>query len=200
MGSTPLTSDEKRTLLRVARSAVVHRTRSEAKPTLADLDSPVITERLATPQGAFVTIEKRGELRGCIGLLHPLMPLWETVAENAIRAGWGDPRFDSLRVEEIPLIDIEVTTIESMEPITEPSEIEIGTHGLLIEAQGQRGVLLPQVASERRWDAQQFLGAVCRKAGLAPDAWRSPGASLWRFSAEHFSEQSEHVTPSPRGR
>lgn len=189
MSPAALTPEERRTLLTLARGAIEHRARTGQSPVPEELRPRDLSARLREPRGAFVTIEERGQLRGCIGHLHPVLPLWEAVIENAINAGWHDPRFQQLRPEELPHLQIEISVIGPLEPIEGPDDFRIGPHGLLIEAEGRRGVLLPQVATERGWDGETFLAAVCRKAGLPADAWRRPSAALWRFEAEHFSER-----------
>lgn len=137
--------------------------------------------------GAFVTLKEAGELRGCIGRMRENRSLSETIAEMAWAAASEDPRFSPLEKDELPLIEIEITILSPLEPIS-PAEVEVGRHGLLISAQGRSGVLLPQVPQEFGWDRLTFLKQLCRKAGLAPDAWESPSASLYGFEGFVFSE------------
>ena len=188
-----LSPEERGILLRIARQAIEHRARTGEIPTREELGLGALPEPLERDQGAFVTLEKRGQLRGCIGYIQPTCPPWEAVVENAVHAAWEDPRFPGVKDDEIPQLEIEVSVIHPMEPIQSPEEIEIGLHGIVIRASGRRGVLLPQVASERGWDAKTFLTQVCHKAGLSPDTWSQPGTDLWRFAAEHFSERTEQA-------
>lgn len=135
----------------------------------------------------FVTLHRGGELRGCIGHLGYDQPLTSVVPRCAVAAATEDPRFPAVRPDEVDGLAIEISVLGPLEPIDGPDEIEIGTHGLVVEEGWHRGLLLPQVATEWQWDALAFLSHTCRKAGLHPDAWRH-GAQLWRFQAEVFSE------------
>jgi AmmeMemoRadiSam system protein A len=137
--------------------------------------------------GAFVTLHKEGELRGCIGHVAADDLLTAVVARCAVAASSADPRFPAVGCAELPLIQIEISLLGVFEPIVGPSDVEIGRHGLLIEHGRRRGLLLPQVAVEWQWDAATFLDQTCRKAGLPAEGWRN-GATAWRFEAEVFSE------------
>lgn len=137
--------------------------------------------------GAFVTLHKEGELRGCIGHLEANDLLTRVVARCAVAASSDDPRFPAIGHAELSLIDIEISLLGVFERIAGPADVEIGRHGLLVEHGRQRGVLLPQVAVEWKWDAAMFLNQTCRKAGLPTEGWRN-GAIAWRFEAEVFSE------------
>ncbi|NUP89941.1 MAG: AmmeMemoRadiSam system protein A [Candidatus Sumerlaeia bacterium] len=181
-----LTPGECATLLRLARRAVTLRAQTGRE--VIDAGDETLTETLHAPGGAFVTLREGDALRGCIGHIQAVRPLWESVMENAVSAGWHDHRFRHVREDQLPRLRIEVTVIHPLEPIEGPGQIEVGRHGVLIEHEGARGVLLPQVASERSWDARTFLDQVCEKACLPRGAWRDPGAQLWRFAAEHFEE------------
>jgi uncharacterized protein len=145
---------------------------------------------LPEASGAFVTLKTRsGELRGCIGTLECRRPLAEEVARVAVSAAREDPRFQPLRPSELDDISVEVSVLGPLEQIDprDPSAIEIGRHGLVVERGFRRGLLLPQVATEWGWDCEEFLAHTCRKAGLAPDAWRD-GATVYRFAAVVFAE------------
>jgi AmmeMemoRadiSam system protein A len=135
-----------------------------------------------------VTLKKAGELRGCIGTLAPHGNLAPAVSEYALRAALEDPRFAPLAAEELPDCRIEISVLSPPEPISGPDEIEIGRDGLILEKDGRRGLLLPQVATEWGFDAERFLAEVARKAGLPGEAWKDPAARLWAFRAEAFSE------------
>lgn len=146
--------------------------------------------RLAEPGAAFVTWKRAGRLRGCIGSVEARRALALDVEANAVSALVHDPRFPPATARDYPGLSLEISVLTPFEPIAGVEEIEIGVHGLWIEKGIRRGLLLPQVASEWGWDAEQFLEQVCYKAGLPGDAWR-PGpqqARLYRFSAEVFGE------------
>jgi uncharacterized protein len=152
--------------------------------------SPPQTEALLRPAGAFVTIRRKGELRGCIGLVEPEYPLWETVIRAAVSAGTQDFRFSPLRPDELALVRLELSVLSPLEEVKDLAGIQVGIHGLEVEWRGRRGLLLPQVAREYRWDREQFLGYTCEKAGLPHDAWQQ-GATIYRFTAEVFGEEEE---------
>jgi len=139
------------------------------------------------PGGAFVTFHCEGELRGCIGRIEADEPIGHVIARCAIAAATEDPRFAPISATELARLEIELSLIGPLEPIDGPHEIEIGRHGLVVERGRRRGLLLPQVAAEWRWDVETFLAQTCHKAGLPLDAWRA-GALLWRFEAEVFGE------------
>lgn len=178
-----LNDDSRRRLLAVARQAVL--ALLEGK----DLDVTDPPEPLREERGAFVTIHKGGELRGCIGLFESNRPLYETVAAMACSAAFRDPRFAPLRADEVEEIDFEISVLSPLQEISDISEICIGRHGLYITRGAQRGVLLPQVATEQGWDVETFLAQTCLKAGLPGDAWRR-GAKIECFTAEVFGEKN----------
>jgi AmmeMemoRadiSam system protein A len=137
--------------------------------------------------GAFVTLHYRGDLRGCIGHIEADEALGEVVARCAAAAGSADPRFPPVGADELAEIEIEISVLTPLEPVARIEEIEIGKHGLVIELGRHRGLLLPQVATEWRWDRSAFVAETCRKAGLPADAF-GRGAKLWRFEAEVLGE------------
>jgi AmmeMemoRadiSam system protein A len=143
---------------------------------------------LARRAGAFVTLHRLGRLRGCIGHIEATEPLAETVIRCAVSAALHDPRFDPTSREEIPDLEIEISILTPPE-IARPEEIEIGRHGLLISRGWQRGLLLPQVAVEHGLSRERFLEETCRKAALAPDAWKEPETEIRVFTCEVFSEK-----------
>ena len=174
--------EDRRTLLRLARDAIVAHVTSAPPPTVEPAGI------LARRGGAFVTIHNRGDLRGCIGHIEADEPLGLVVARCAVDACSSDPRFHAVSAPELSAIDLELSLLGPLEPIGGPEGIEIGRHGVLIERGWRRGLLLPQVASEWGWDAPTFLAHTCRKAGLAVDAWQH-GAKIWRFEAEVFGDK-----------
>ncbi len=138
-------------------------------------------------RGAFVTIHRRGELRGCLGRIEADLPLAGVVAELAASVSDSDPRFEPVDPLELAEIDIEISVLTPMIEVSSIEEIEVGRHGLLIEQGLCHGLLLPQVATEHGWDRETFLGHACQKAGLPFDAWRN-GARVLVFEAQIFGE------------
>jgi len=177
----PLAESEQQFLLRLARQALEEAVRQHR---LSEIEEPAGT--LREPCGAFVTLHKGGRLRGCIGYVEPLKPLFATVRECAVAAALHDPRFEPVAPKELPALRLEISVLSPLVD-TAPDQIEVGRHGLLISKGGQRGLLLPQVAVEWKWNREQFLEETCWKAGLPPDAWRH-GARIQAFTAQVFQE------------
>jgi len=177
-----MTSDaDRRLLLRLAREAITAHVNRQPAPA-ADLAGV-----FARPGGAFVTIHRHGDLRGCIGHIEANEPLGHVIARCAVAACSTDPRFPSVTAPELVDLDLELSLLGPLEPIAGAEAVEIGTHGLVVEQGWRRGLLLPQVATEWKWDRETFLAHTCHKAGLAMDAWKK-GAKIWRFEAEVFGE------------
>lgn len=179
----PLYSDDRRQLLLLARTSL-----TEVVSYNRIVEVPSLGGRLAERTGAFVTLRCRGRLRGCVGMPNPSLPLSETVVQAALSAARNDPRFAAIRVEELPDIEIEISVLSDAQPIA-ASDIEVGRHGLMVIRGKNRGLLLPQVATERSWSAQRFLEETCLKADLAADVWRDPETEVLAFTAEVFSEK-----------
>jgi AmmeMemoRadiSam system protein A len=177
-----LADREKQLLLEVARRAVIRAV--ELRESLEKLPDNV---NLMQPAGAFVTLRLRGRLRGCIGQLPSTEPLVRVVSSCAKSAALEDPRFEPVTHQEISELEIELSVLSVLEEIA-PEQIEVGKHGLLVTQGSQRGVLLPQVASEFRWTAERFLEETCMKAGLERDAWKDPTTRIQTFTAEIFCE------------
>lgn len=177
-----LTQEEKRELLALARLAIETYLATGKIPAYQPT-SP----RLETKSGAFVTLKQNHQLRGCIGFAEPLFPLWETVAQAAVLAATEDPRFPPLRKSELPGLQIEISVLGPLQPVSDVSEIKVGRHGLVIKEGQRSGLLLPQVATELGWDRQTFLREVCRKAGLPDNAWKN-SKGLFKFEAIVFQE------------
>ncbi len=176
-----LSAEEKQKLHEVAFYAIRCRCLGEAMP-----DITVAAPRLKEPGGAFVCIHKGQDLRGCIGVIEARAPLWETIKRMAVEAAFGDPRFCALTSDELDKIDIEISVLTPIQRIGDPSEIEIGKHGLLIRRGVRSGLLLPQVATEHNWNREQLLEWTCRKAGLPEKAWKDKDVELYVFSADVF--------------
>ncbi|MGA7828981.1 MAG: AmmeMemoRadiSam system protein A [Geobacteraceae bacterium] len=178
-----LTRKEQQQLLALSRKSIVqYVTHGQAE------ELPVKDNSLDYKSGCFVTIKMQENLRGCIGCFTSEKPLWQTVQEFAIAAASRDPRFYPLHPDELDDITIEISVLSSLSKIESIDEIQVGTHGLYIEKNMYRGVLLPQVALEYGWDKITFLTHTCLKAGLEPDAWES-GADIYVFSAQIFAEK-----------
>jgi AmmeMemoRadiSam system protein A len=179
----PLADDEKRFLLRLARETLQARFESEPLP-LPDPPAGPLTQ----PRGAFVTLTSSGELRGCIGHVVGVAPLWRSVRENALNAAFRDPRFEPVEAAELASLHIEISALTPLREVTAPEEVTVGRHGVMIENGPFRGLLLPQVATEYGWDWETFLDHTCHKAGLQAGCWRLPDTRILVFSAEVFSE------------
>lgn len=145
-----------------------------------------LPETLKEKRGAFVTVKKKGELRGCIGYIKGFLPLHETIREMAIQAAFHDPRFNPVDKNEWKDIDIEISVLTPMKKVNDVKEIQAGIHGLYIEKGAHTGLLLPQVATEYGLDRTAFLEHTCYKAGLPKDAWKSKDTQIYIFSAEVF--------------
>ena len=181
-----LAEREKQLLLQIARSALTLAVSAGAanKPPFREC---VFEEILRQPAGAFVTLHRRGRLRGCVGQLPGRDALAEVVAHCARSAALHDSRFDPVTSAELSEIDIEVSVLSALQDVTLEA-IEAGKHGLVVSQGRQRGVLLPQVVSQFNWGAQRFLEETCVKAGLERDAWKDPATRVQAFTAEVFSE------------
>ncbi|MDD5584448.1 MAG: AmmeMemoRadiSam system protein B [Candidatus Omnitrophica bacterium] len=179
-----LTHDEKMTLLKIARSTLENYLKTSKAPHLS-AESGNLREK----RGAFVTLTKNGELRGCIGRIVADSPLNEVIAAMAIEAATGDPRFPAVSYKELKDIQIEISVLTPFEKVTNLDEIEVGKHGLIIKKGFYSGLLLPQVPGEYGWDRETFLKHTCIKAGLPPDAYKDPDATLYKFSALVFKEK-----------
>ena len=180
----PLGGDEKEALLGLARSTL-QRFLSVGDSPIARPSEPGLWQE----RGAFVTLEIGGELRGCIGELVGRRPLYLSVQWAALSAALADPRFPPLRAEDLPQVEIEISALTELQEVTDVLDIQVGMDGLLVSRGDKQGVLLPQVAVAEGWDREEFLRAVCRKAGLPEDAWQDEAATLYAFRAEVFREQ-----------
>jgi AmmeMemoRadiSam system protein A len=143
---------------------------------------------LRRPSGAFVTLTQEEELRGCIGSIEPVAPLYLAVSRSAINAAFRDPRFHPLRSEELETIHVEISVMGPIERVAEVGEIVVGRDGLIIRRGEYAGLLLPQVATEYGWDLETFLQQTCQKAGLPRNSWRETGTTIEKFGAEVFGE------------
>jgi len=177
-----LTPEQRTVLLALARRAIRGRVRGTVAAARAPTD-PALT----APGAAFVTLTRAGSLRGCIGYIRAIEPLAECVAHCAVAAATGDPRFPPVTAEELPHLALEISVLSPLVPIEDPTQVQVGVHGLYISRGGRHGLLLPQVATEYGWDRETFLRQTCRKAGLPDDAWRH-GAEIQVFTVDHFTD------------
>ncbi len=172
--------EERVLLLKVAHEAI----ESAVDNRKASFDPP--SPHLSEPRGVFTTLYLRGELRGCVGYVLPILPVYRAVAETARAAAEEDSRFEPVRREEAAQLEISLSILSPLQGIG-PEQVEIGRHGLVVTMAGRRGLLLPQVAIEHHWDRISFLEQTCRKAGLPMDSWQR-GAMLEAFTAEVFGD------------
>jgi AmmeMemoRadiSam system protein A len=132
---------------------------------------------------------ERGQLRGCIGYIEAVKPLYLAVREMAVAASTQDPRFSPVEPAELDSIDIEITVLSPTYPIPSPDSVVVGKHGVVIEKGGRSAVFLPQVPVEMGWDHDTYLSELCKKAILPRDAWKSPDARLSVFTGQVFGEK-----------
>jgi AmmeMemoRadiSam system protein B/AmmeMemoRadiSam system protein A len=178
----PLQAAEQKWLLSFAREAVRRYLTTETVP-LPRAYPPQLEYR----QGAFVTIKKHGELRGCIGHMAEDMPLARTTGLMAMQAAFNDSRFTPVALSELQDLEFEVSVLTPFKPIASADEIVIGTDGVVLAKSGRSAVFLPQVATEQGWKTPELLDNLCLKAGLPVGAWKT-GAQLYVFQAQVFHE------------
>ncbi len=183
MAEEKLSTEERAELLKIARRAIAER----LKGSTWNPERP-LAKRLGNIQGAFVTLHRRGMLRGCIGYIEGVKPLYLTITDMARAAAFEDPRFRPLDSNEFDDIDIEITVLSPLHKIDDPQTVEVGKHGLLIRRGYNQGVLLPQVPVEEGWDRETFLAHTCMKAGLTSSCWQNPETELFVFTGEVFGE------------
>ncbi|RKX25635.1 MAG: hypothetical protein DRP47_09515 [Candidatus Zixiibacteriota bacterium] len=174
-----LYDDDKEYLLQIARDAIAARLSGRSY-------EPTPHGSLQEIKGAFVTITLHGNLRGCIGQIRAVHPLYKTIAEMAVAAAFDDPRFPELTKVEFEDLEIEISVLSPLERVHDFGEIEVGRDGLLIKLDLHSGLLLPQVASEHGWGVTEFLQQTCLKAGLPMNSYKKDNVEIYRFSAEVF--------------
>lgn len=180
----PLNEEEKKEILAVARRTVTDMAHGRPPQRVESR-----TEGLNFARGAFVTLHKQGQLRGCIGNFFAEGTLLDTVREMAQAAASADPRFRPVRAAELADLDVEISVLSPLKECADVNEIQVGVHGIYIVSPRGRGVLLPQVAVEYGWDRDAFLDHTCMKAGLQPGCWRDPQTKILIFSAQVFGEK-----------
>lgn len=179
-----LNKEEKNFLLDVARKSIDAAVKG--KPVI-EFEPP--TERLKEPKGVFVTLNKNGNLRGCIGYIQAVKPLYKSVSEMAVSAALKDPRFPPVSEQEIPDLSIEVSVLTPLRKLEKPEDVKVGRDGIYIKRGISSGLLLPQVATEYGWDRETFLEQTCYKAGLPSKAYKDPDTEIYTFQALIFNEQ-----------
>lgn len=183
-GADMLNKEQRQKLLAIARGSIENylKTGKELKLTESD---PV----LCREAGAFVTLHKDGQLRGCIGNMAGKGPLYLTVRDMAVEAAVGDPRFPALVLSDLKDVEIEISALSPLERVDSADKIRLGEHGVVVRQGFNSGVFLPQVARETGWSKEEFLSVLCeQKAGLSADAWKDKRTELYVFTAEVFSE------------
>lgn len=179
-----LSEVQRKRLLEIARESITSYVRDGKQKEFIEKDA-----LLNQPMGAFVTLHEAGELRGCIGNMVGQGPLYQTVADMAIEAATGDPRFRRISPAEIEKIRIEISVLSPLKKVKSADEITIPGNGVIVRQGFRSGVYLPQVADEAGWNKEEFLTSLCgHKAGLSPDAWKDPKTELHTFTAEVFGE------------
>lgn len=182
----PLDATERRYLLQAARHSLASYLRSGHRPVVRTESAALLQVR-----AAFVTLQRvdNGELRGCRGEAEPRRPLVESVTANAIAAAVDDPRFEPVTIEEFEELDMHISALTAPAPI-QAQEVVLGQHGLVIRHGRRCGLLLPQVpALYGLGDVPSFLHALCRKAGLPPEALHHPDTKLLGFEAETWGDE-----------
>lgn len=174
-----LEQDKKR-LLKLARESI------ESKFTNKEIDIP---EGFHEKRGVFVTLTIDKKLRGCIGFIKPVHTIKESIISATKAAAFHDPRFPPLTEDELRKIKIEISLLTKPEIIeNDPKNIDIGKDGLIIAYGLNKGLLLPQVATENNMNQEEFLCQACLKAGLSPNAWKDKDCKVYKFQAEIFKE------------
>lgn len=178
-----LSKDQQKLLLKIARRAINHYLKKGK-----NLKIKIKDKTLKDKRGAFVTIKVKDQLRGCIGNPLPYKPLYQTIIDSAISAASQDYRFSPLTKKELPQTVIEISVLTLPRPIRDIKKIEVGKHGIIISKGFNKGLLLPQVPLEWKWDLETYLRHGCLKAGLEEDEWKKE-AQIEIFSAQVFSEE-----------
>jgi len=187
VGEEMLNFQQRKRLLEIARKTIETYVRERKAPDFKETDPELLKEK-----GAFVTIHKHGDLRGCIGNIYGRGPLYLTIRDMAIASSTEDPRFSPVDKEELKEIEIEISVLSEPKKITSIDEIELGVHGVIVRKGFNSGVFLPQVAIETGWSKEEFLSHLCSgKAGLHPLAWKDKSTQIYTFTAEVFSEKEQ---------
>jgi AmmeMemoRadiSam system protein A len=173
----------RRMLLAIARHAIQAAVTGANAPALPD--AAILSEQ----RGLFVTLMQGGRLRGCIGRIQGDTPLASLLPLMAVAAANEDPRFPPVSARELDSLHIEISLLTPLSLLVDPATVQVGRLGLMVSARGRRGVLLPQVATEYGWSAEEFLAQTCRKAMLPLDAWKHDGVQVHTFESEIIAEE-----------
>ena len=184
-----LSEADKTFLLKLARSTITAELKKGEAINLPDPLPPILRQK----RGCFVTLHKKGVLRGCVGTIEPVNSLADGIVENAINAAFRDPRFPPLAPEEIDAVDLEISLLTVPEILEFRNSDELleklkpGVHGVILSKGWHRATFLPQVWDQLP-DKKSFLQHLCRKAGMTKDCWTDPDVEIQIYTAEHFSE------------
>lgn len=179
-----LSTDVKKLIFKIVRQTIESRFDSKVKPMECPLDE-VFNQSL----GLFVTINKHGGLRGCIGYVKPYKPLYYALIDLASAAAFSDNRFNPVQESEVKDLRFEISLLSPLILVEDINEIVVGRDGLMIEHSWGSGLLLPQVATKYHWTKEQFLEETCHKACLDANCWKQHNTKIYRFEAEIFSEE-----------
>lgn len=184
-------SKEQKTLLQLSRSVLREYTllSKVGKDLIKEFD---ITENMKKNSGVFVTLQIRGELRGCIGCIEARKPLYRAVIDNTVNSAFKDPRFPPVNESELNDIDISISVLSAPEKISDYTQFKVGAHGIILKKGVYSSVFLPQVATEQGWDREETLYHLSRKAGLDGNAWKEKGTNFEVFTAEVFGDKKGH--------
>lgn len=185
-----LSHEDGKFLLKIAREAIENYLKNREVINVPENIPPLFREKM----GVFVTIHKKGDLRGCIGYPEPIKPLINAVIDSAISAATEDPRFPPMQPDELKVVDLELSVLTPPQkvvverPVEYLEKIKVGVDGLIMQKGYNRGLLLPQVPVEWGWDVEEFLINTCLKSGLQPDCWYDEDVEVYKFQAEIFQE------------
>ncbi len=179
-----LDKNEKDYLLKLARTTIIEMLETETLP-----ETRPVSDKVQQKLGVFVTLHKHGDLRGCIGYIEGIKPLYQEIMDMARSAAFRDPRFPPVTPEEVKDLEIEISVLSPLVKVKKFEEVKVGKHGIVIQKGPYRGLLLPQVATDWGWERDEFLKQTCLKAGLPAEAWKEPDTDIYIFSAEIFSEK-----------
>ena len=179
-----MTIESQAILLQIAREALVCHLEGRIPSKLQGSETELLQK-----SGAFVTLHKRGQLRGCVGQIVSDKPLYDTVAAAAIAAATRDPRFHRVNLSEMLELEIEISVLTPLQPLERVEDLEIGVHGLYVKDGVHSGLLLPQVAAAHNWNRTQFLQQTCKKANLPEEAWQAPETEIYLFRSRVFGEE-----------
>ena len=176
------TTEEKKELLKVARTTIANYLKDKKKEYPAS-DNP----KFQAKRGVFVTLHKKGDLRGCIGYPLPVKPLIEAVVDNAVSSSTEDYRFQSVKLKELEDIDIEISVLTVPQKVDSYKDVQVGRDGIIISKGFRKGLLLPQVPVEQGWNLEEYISYGCMKANLPMDEWKK-GVEIETFQGIVFGE------------